>query len=85
MYDALNELDDGVEYWDINFLRAWNDDADDFGDGAITKLYDQLEAGTSIGNPTFAKNSPYIIAFDRQNGSGLNASLFSDGGQSRAG
>lgn len=67
MYDALSELDAGIRFWDINFLRGWDMDNDRFGDGNIIKLYDQLEAGTSIGNPTFAKNSPYIIAFDRVN------------------
>ena len=67
MYDALNELDNGITFWDINLLRAWDLDGDRFGDGNILKLYDQLEPGTSIGNPSFAKNSPYIIAFDRQN------------------
>ncbi|OAV42569.1 M4 family metallopeptidase [Lewinella sp. 4G2] len=67
MYDALSQLDDGLTFWDINFLRAWDGDADTFGDGDIVKLYDQLEEGTSIGNPTFAKNSPYVIAFDRVN------------------
>lgn len=67
MYDALNFLDDGIEYWDIGFLRAWNNDTDNYGDGNITKLYSALEPGTSIGNPTFAKNSPYIIAFERLN------------------
>lgn len=67
MYDALNFLDDGIEYWDIGFLRAWDNDNDNYGDGNITKLYSALEPGTSIGNPTFAKNSPYIIAFERLN------------------
>ncbi|MEO0733091.1 MAG: T9SS type A sorting domain-containing protein, partial [Bacteroidota bacterium] len=66
MYDALNFLDDGVEYWDIGFLRAWDKDRNTFGDGNITKLYSALEPNVSIGNPTFAKNSPYILAFEER-------------------
>jgi Zn-dependent metalloprotease len=64
MYDALSRLDDGLEFWDIGFLRAWNRDTDDFGDGNILKLSSSLPEGISIGNPTFSKNSPYIIAFE---------------------
>ncbi len=30
----------------------------------IFKLFSNLEAGESIGNPTYSKNSPYIISFD---------------------
>lgn len=64
MYDALSRLDDGLEYWDIGFLRAWNNDVANFGDGNIFKLANSLPDGISIGNPTFSKNSPYIIAFE---------------------
>ncbi|MEL7159590.1 MAG: M4 family metallopeptidase [Bacteroidota bacterium] len=66
MYDALNFLDTGIEYWDIGFLRAWDKDRNTFGDGNITKLYSALEPNVSIGNPTFSKNSPYIIAFEER-------------------
>lgn len=64
MYDALSRLDDGLEFWDIGFLRAWNTDTGDFGDGGIQKLANSLPDGISIGNPTFSKNSPYIVAFE---------------------
>ncbi|MEO5905634.1 MAG: M4 family metallopeptidase, partial [Saprospiraceae bacterium] len=68
MYDALNRIEsqfgDGIEYWDISFLRTWNNATDGFGDGQIQKLYSSLPENISIGNPTFAKNSPYIITFD---------------------
>ncbi len=64
MYDAESELDSGTTYWDIGFLRAWNNSGATFGDGYIIKLTSNLPAGKSIGNPTFAKNSPYIIAFE---------------------
>lgn len=69
MYDAFNELNNGdgedLSYWDIGFLRFRENG--EFVDGAtafISKLFSGLPEKASIGNPTFAKNSPYIIAFD---------------------
>ncbi|MGH1433949.1 MAG: M4 family metallopeptidase [Lewinella sp.] len=68
MYDAYNIIPSqsgtSIDYWDIGFLRAWNRNADNFGDGFISKLFSSLPENTSVGNPTFAKNSPYIIALD---------------------
>ncbi len=68
MYDALNRIEssfgNGIEFFDISFLNAWNKSADQFGSGLIDKLYSGLPENISIGNPSFAKNSPYIITFD---------------------
>jgi len=68
MYDALNRIEstfgDGIEYWDISFLKVWNASSDNFGTGIIGKLYSGLPENVSVGNPSFAKNSPYIITFD---------------------
>ncbi|HZB14214.1 MAG TPA: M4 family metallopeptidase [Chryseolinea sp.] len=68
VYDAFNRIENNsgsdIEYWDVNFIRAWDKTADDFGDGTIQKLFSNLPEGVSIGNPTFAKLSPYILAFD---------------------
>lgn len=67
MYDALNEINTTtgvIEYWDIGFLRVWNNGAADFGDGYIEKLFAGLPENTSVGDPSFSKNSPYIMAFD---------------------
>jgi bacillolysin len=69
MYDAYNVLrgtTGNTEYWDIGFLRVYDNKAKKFGDGKIEKLFSDLPEGTSVGNPVFAKNSPYIIAFDYQ-------------------
>ncbi|MBC7776016.1 MAG: peptidase M4 family protein [Phycisphaerae bacterium] len=67
MYDAFNDLD-GVGYWDIGFLQYWeNGQFTDGTDAFITKLFTGLPEKVSIGNPTIAKNSPYIIAFDLLN------------------
>lgn len=70
VYDCFNRIDnadaDGadIEYWDVNFIHVWDSTANDFSDGTIEKLFPSLPDGVSIGNPSFAKNSPYILAFD---------------------
>ena len=68
VYDAYNILrnSDGkdIEYWDVNFIRVWNNATHDFGDGTIYKLFSSIPEGVSIGNPSFSKNSPNILAFD---------------------
>lgn len=67
IYDAFNELNTStgnINYWDIGFIKVWDNATNEFGDGTINKLYGSLPENVSIGNPTFSKNSPYIIAFD---------------------
>jgi bacillolysin len=68
IYDAYNELSsttsDPINYWDIGFIKVWDNVANTFGDGYISKLYGSLPKDVSIGNPVFSKNSPNIIAFD---------------------
>lgn len=68
MYDAYNEIKDQtggtLNYWDIGFMRVFDKKSGKFGDGQVSKLYNGLPENTSIGNPTFSKNSPYIVAFD---------------------
>jgi bacillolysin len=73
VYDAFNTLKnkDGedIEYWDVNFIRVWDNAANTWGDGTIYKLFSSIPEGVSIGNPSFSKNSPNIIAFDYWNSS----------------
>ncbi|HMG90049.1 MAG TPA: M4 family metallopeptidase, partial [Chryseolinea sp.] len=68
VYDCFNRItsEDGadIEYWDVNFIHVWDNETGDFSDGTIEKLFPSLPDGVSIGNPSFAKESPYIIAFD---------------------
>jgi hypothetical protein len=68
MYDAENEIKSAtagvIEYWDIGFIKVWNNSTKTFSLGKVEKLYSSLPKNVSIGNPTFSKNSPYIIAFD---------------------
>lgn len=69
MYDAYNEMKstiDGSEisYWDIGFIKVWNNTDSTFADGNIRKLFSLLPENVSVGNPAFSKNSSNIIAFD---------------------
>ena len=68
VYDAFNSIKndagDDYEYWDVNFIRVWDNEANTFGDGTIFKLFSSIPEGISIGNPTFSKNSTNILAFD---------------------
>lgn len=69
MYDAFNILfsNDGrdLSFWDIGFIKVWDRQRNDFSDGReIQKLFTALDEGVSVGNPSFSKNSPYIVAFD---------------------
>jgi len=70
VYDAFNSLagNEGrdVSYWDIGIIKVWDNVTDDFepkGDN-IFKVFSGLAENISIGNPTFSKTSPDIIAFD---------------------
>jgi bacillolysin len=68
VYDAFNELQNGIgeaiDYWDVGFINVWDNKAGDFSDGTIEKLFSDLEDGESVGNPSYSKNSPDVIAFD---------------------
>ncbi|GAB3507698.1 hypothetical protein GCM10027341_42660 [Spirosoma knui] len=64
VYDAYNSTGDETGYWNVSFINVWDNKADDFADGKIQGLFSSLPEGISIGNPSYAKNSPGIIAFD---------------------
>ena len=70
MYDANNQITstqgDEIEWWDVSFIQVWNPNTGNFTDGVddISKLFSGLPDGVSVGNATYSKNSPYIIAFD---------------------
>lgn len=67
MYDAkstINGTTGSISYWDIGFLNVYDNSAKNFANGRVEKLFNQLPENTSVGNPTFSKNSGYIIAFD---------------------
>ncbi|MBL7828043.1 MAG: T9SS type A sorting domain-containing protein, partial [Saprospiraceae bacterium] len=69
MYDAFNELTNSqgedISYWDIGFLEFWdNSGFADPNEAFISKLFSGLPDKTGVGDPSFSKNSPFIIAFD---------------------
>ena len=69
VYDAKNRIPNPngqpIEYWDVGFIQVWDNQRNDFADGEVDKLFASLPENTSIGNPSFSKNSPYILAFDQ--------------------
>ena len=68
VYDAYNEVPlsgfGAYNYWDMGLLNAWNKKANTFGDGDIEKIFNGLEEGENIGDPSFSRNTPYILTFD---------------------
>lgn len=68
IYDCNNVLPsssgDTIMYWEINALRAWNKAGNQYGDGLIQHVFPSQPEGIDIGNPIFAKNAPYLLAFD---------------------
>ncbi len=67
MYDCYNVIKgdkDSVVFWDVNFIKVWDNAENDFSDGTVTKLYADLPQDISIGNPSFSKNSPHIVVYE---------------------
>ncbi|MEZ4903479.1 MAG: M4 family metallopeptidase [Spirosomataceae bacterium] len=68
VYDAFNQLKTStgksLDYWDVGFIRVWDSVQQNFADGTIQKLFNDLEEGESVGNPSFSKNTTSILAFD---------------------
>ncbi len=67
IYDAFNSLKSvsgTIEFWDVGMMKTWDLAKKAVGTGKIEKLFTDLEAGESIGNPAFSKNTQNIIAFD---------------------
>ena len=69
LYDAFNVAGSSiggrtVEYWDIGLIHVWNNTRNAWGTGEVVKLFSDLSSGVQVFNPVFAKNSPFVIAFD---------------------
>lgn len=69
MYDSYNSLansqGEDIGYWDIGFLEFWdNGQFAPANEAFISKLFSGIPEKTSVGDPAFAKNSPFVIAFD---------------------
>jgi Zn-dependent metalloprotease len=79
LYDAENEITNSsgqnISWWDVGIIRIWDNETDNWGDGKVEKVFTQLPDNVSIGNASFAKNSPHIIAFDYIDGNSGNYSV----------
>ena len=69
MYDSYNALTNSqgqdLSYWDIGFLEFWkNGQFAPANNAFISKLFSGIPENTSIGDPAFSKNSPFVLAFD---------------------
>ena len=69
LYDAYNRINGqsgaAIEYWDVGVIDVWSNQTNNWAATAhIEKLFTDLPENTSIADPTYAKNSPYIVAFD---------------------
>lgn len=70
LYDSFNSLQGrdnlDVRYWDIGIMNIWDNATGNFAsaDNNIYKVFNGLPENVSIGNPTFSKNNPDVIAFD---------------------
>lgn len=68
IYDSYNVISSNsqkdIYYWDIGFIKVWDNNINDFGSGTVSKLFNSLPANVSLANPVFSKNSPNIVAFD---------------------
>ncbi|HEX8529690.1 MAG TPA: M4 family metallopeptidase, partial [Cytophagales bacterium] len=73
IYDAFNTIQkgntsDAIDYWDVGIIKVWDSKTNKFGDGTVEKIFAGLPENVSVGNPSFSKNSPFIVAFDRYDG-----------------
>jgi bacillolysin len=69
VYDSYNVLrgarNQNLDYYDVAFIKVWENGAGGYWDrGTIQKLFASLPTNTQVVNPTYAKNSPYILGFD---------------------
>ncbi len=68
LYDAFNSVTnlsgEDRSYWDVGIINVWDNSTNNWAEGRIEKVFSSLPVGISIGNASYAKNSPFIIAFD---------------------
>ncbi|MBL7796240.1 MAG: M4 family metallopeptidase [Saprospiraceae bacterium] len=68
MYDAYNELNNGqgedLSYWDIGFMKFWENGDFTGATPFISKLFSGLPPKSSVANPVFSQTAPFVMAFD---------------------
>lgn len=68
LFDTYNEIAVGgaaYGFWDINVMDVWDRTTDDYGSGHMERVFPQ-DPAMNLGNPSFAKTKPTVIAFDVQ-------------------
>jgi len=66
LFDTYNQIDVGgfsYAFWDINIMDIWNPGTSNFGSGRVERVFPQ-DPSINLGNPTWAKTKPAVIAFD---------------------
>jgi bacillolysin len=68
IYDALTSLNNeggsDIEFWDIGIIQVWDNAAKNWGNGRVDKLFNDVEEGYGIGNPSPARNSTSLLTFE---------------------
>jgi Zn-dependent metalloprotease len=70
VYDSFNFIEgtNGLDlsYWDIGIIKVWENNTGNFEPEGnnIFKVFSGLPENVSVGNPTYSKNNPDVIAFD---------------------
>lgn len=62
LYDAYNATSQ-FSFWNIGALEVWDEEMKDWSEGTISIPF-TVNDGTSVGNPTFFKNSPDKFIFE---------------------
>ncbi|MBE0643628.1 MAG: M4 family metallopeptidase [Bacteroidetes bacterium] len=68
LFDTYNQVLIGgyvYGFWDINVMKVWDNTLDTYGDGRIDRIFPQ-DPTMNLGNPSWAKTKPSVIAFDAQ-------------------
>jgi bacillolysin len=69
IYDSYNRIrgqgTDVIEYWNVGNIDVWSNATSNWlATPKIDNLFSDLPEGASLADPSYAKNSPYIVAFD---------------------
>ncbi len=72
LFDASYKIGDTTSFSDIALLNVWNNMQNGLGSGKVEKLISENSSDIKLMNPSFARNSPYIITYEMYNKSNGN-------------